>query len=408
MAAVYFWVLNKLGLYEETIRQGEKYKDSADWFLCYTMSYASFCSGKSSEAKEWFDKIGSRKDSAEIQLLEACIDIAMEDFDSALAVLGENVEGPNEIQALLLKGEIYTSLHDWENARKCFDLLLSIDENNADANYSMGYIYEAHDENALYYYKRYAECSESETFPHEVMLKIASFSYICKKKDYITYYQKWNNLFRKQEKIQGEVGVANPVVGEDKTYPFLVQSLPNGYRAYCNDVKIGEFIKGENEARSGFGLVIREQDINDYCAAHHIEESTLSDELKKRKIAHPYILRLFEDYDTYSQALERILLTGKLTLIGIYNENIVAFEVDSNDIKVDLKVTKTDVTGMLTIGDVDMNIWVGDLSKGGFEAFRKQLTRNYWSNKVGLDIKYDDEHYIEIFFDKSCVKITDL
>ena len=63
---------------------------------------------------------------------------------------------------------------------------------------------------------------------------------------------------------------------------------------------------------------------------------------------------------------------------------------------------------MLTIGDVDMNIWVGDLSKGGFEAFRKQLTRNYWSNKVGLDIKYDDEHYIEIFFDKSCVKITDL
>ena len=315
------------------------------------------------------------------------------------------------IEALIMLGEITSETNPTESV-KYFEKALYIDKNCASAYYGLAVISEkAGDfECALDYYNEYAAIKSTDEIQSEIIAKIAIFSFLCNKSNWELSFQKLNKFFKKQEQISGNVLVIIPIMGSNKHYIFLLHSKEDGFSVTYDDKIIFEYELNTN-SRSSIGVSLPNIDFSRRKGMYKLEfinqdsfnPARLSDRAIMEETALPTIIRECSNLEGYEDTLSKLLATDKLRFNHKFKNDDEEYIISDEDITIKMEVTGSELIGNIRIQNILIKIWIPNIGEG-FQAFKKQLSRDCFSNDACIIIKYKDFNTI-LRFNKKVINI---
>lgn len=403
---LHLWLLNTLGKYLYIIKnESQYYKD--DIFCYFEFARAYYSAGKWNETREYIDKIDKKLWHEQIYILSAKSYHKLKQDDKSQQELLDCLNIHTScVDALEMIGTL-TSKNDPKKATEYFQKILTIDKNNFKAYYGLAEISKNKNDftTALkYYHKSWIAIKHPEKIPNELMAKIAILTYICEKDSWELYFQKWHDLFRKQENPSNEKIITLP----EQEYVFKLISKEDNFTIICNDEPIFKY-PNKNIAISSIGTCPFLKDIcfNELLSQTHSNPIRSTPEYIYEHSSYPIIIRDYNTLECYNDTLSKLQNTDKLILNHQFTDKTQEYIINDNDIAITLEVRHSEIIGNIMIDDVTMRIWINSIGEG-FQKFKKQLSEDNHCDEAYLILRHNDEIFTQLNFKKKVIKIVDI
>lgn len=252
-------------------------------------------------------------------------------------------------------------------------------------------------------YIAYSGDDENES----VLLMLATNKFHINVSGWQAAFQKWNEVFRKNRNIVGEVKL--PVIdwGREYMYPFLLQSSEEGLTVFLGDQEVLSYRKDGNLSRTGIGLYSPQIDVNMLQFTLQDEENPIRRSSKTifDEVALPTIFKFYDDYEAYEHTLASLLEQNVLHLNHEFGEHIKEYKIRSADIRVEMQVLGNKLMGDAIIGQVDIRIEINPLSNS-LDRFVEQLNKDCGVNEATILLIFDEKHQTQLTFPKEKMKLT--
>lgn len=295
-----------------------------------------------------------------------------------------------------------------ERAAEYLDIALGLDSKCAKAYLLRAEISQLYDDFSCVIdnYEKYIFYSGDDE-NDQVLLLIAINKYHIDSEDWQLAFYKWNEAFRINNDIVGEVNI--PVIDLGKSYfcCFSLQSLEDGLTVYCNSQEIFSYNKQKNIAKTAIGLYMSQ---NDVCFYKFTSQNIVNPIRKsmnniKDEFALPTIFKFYDTKESYEYALNNLLKQGVLYSGCCFLDNTKEYKIYENDIDMRLVINKNKLSGGARIGKLSMNIEINQCNKG-LELFKEKLNKNCANNEAAIMLVFDKEYYAIITFPRKKIKIS--
>lgn len=397
--AIFLMVLNLCGQYDDVIKREEK-NDTVDCLVEYAKAY--MYKQEYGESQNYLELIEKDVWDSTILYLSAINHNGMGTVDIAKQELEQCInENKNFVDAyVFLASLIYIS--ETEQAVEYLNKALTIDSKYPKAYMLMANISELSDDFALVVenYEKYIEYSGDDE-NENVLIKLATNKYHLKTNDWKTAFIKWNELFRKNRNVEGEINQLVIDLGISYCWKFLLRSTNDGLIVECNGKEIMSYCKGKYQARTVIGLYELAIDAN----MMRFSMQDVSNPIRKssrsifQELALPAIFKFYDEYEAYSETLNMLLEQKVLRLNHIFEDDIKEYRICEEDIEVNLQVNGNKLKGEAMIGDIILNIEINPLTKS-LDVFRQQLEKPCGFNEAAIILCFNEEHQTQLIFPK--------
>jgi tetratricopeptide (TPR) repeat protein len=404
---VYLMVLNICGEYDTVIEWQQKMdKCTGDCIVEYAKAYmykGDFC-----KSQNYIESIDATDWDSFVLYLSAINHHGMNEIEIAKKELKECIAKDDRFvdAYVFLASLIYVTETDL--AVEYLDIALYIDPKCAKAHLLMALVSQLSDDFActIENYEKYIEYS-GDYENDSVLLDLARSKLHMGTDDWQLEFQKWNDAFRRNKKISGEVTVPVIDLGIHYSCTLILHSVDDGLTVFCDGQEIMSYRKGKTLSRTGLGLYAPKIDME-------MHKFTLKDSLNPIKIssrnvfketALPTIFKIYDDYESYEATLNTLLVQNVLHLNHKYNEYINEYIIESNDINIKIDVTGKKLTGDILIGHVDLKIEINPLTNC-LDAFTEQLNRDCSFNEAAIILVCDEKHQTQLTFPKEKIHMS--
>lgn len=399
-------VLNMLGDYDVIIARKKLNVIEADSVVEYAKAHLYKKEFK--ESKECLELLDKGEWDSVCFYLSAVNNHELGNTDKAIEELKKCIELNNRFvdAYVFLASLIYVS--DTETATDYVDIALNLDPRHAKAYLLRANISQLFDDFSAVIencekYIEYGEDDENVS----ILLMLAINKLHIEAIDWQIAFIKWNEVFRRERNIVGEVRIPIIDLGREYAYFFEIQSLEDGLTVLLNKQELFSHRKAKSKARTAIGLYAPQIDRN---ISQFVLQNVENPIRKSKKtvfdnIALPTIFKIYEDLEAYEYALENLLLQGVLHLNHDFGEHTKEYVICSDDITVEMQVVGSKLTGDAIIGQLDFKLEINPLSNS-LDRFVEQLNKNCGYNEAAIILVFGEQYQTQLTFPKEKMKLT--
>lgn len=406
LKGILLMVLNILGEYDAVIEwEQEDEKDDVDCIVEYAKAY--MYKGDFEESQKYLETIDEKYWEPLVLYISAKnhqgmgqIEIARRELEQCIAQNSEYVDA-----YVFLASLIYVS--ETELAVEYLDKALDVDPQCAKAYLLRAKISMLSDDFScvIENCEKYIKCSGDDE-NDSVLLTLALNKFHIETDDWQLAFEKWNNAYRKNNKITGESKVPVMDLGMSYSCFFVLHSMEEGLTVFCGGKEIFSY-RSKHLVRTAIGLYSPSIDFEmkkfvSQDAANPIRKSPKS---IFQEVALPTIFRIYGDLKSYEYALNSLLEQNVLHLNHVFGEHAKEYTIEAKDISVKMEVIGNKLIGNAIIGQLVLKIEINPLTNS-LDMFIEQLNKKCSYNEAAIILAYDDQHQTQLTFPKEKMTLT--